>query len=406
MADQVDKILDEIKNLSAAKLSSEVFESKMSELKEATVQKNEEMDRHMGDMETQLETKLASMVDNIGSAFAKSNYNAPSPQNRFKDFGEFLGKVKSGDMKLKDLAESAGDTGGYLVPEQFSNEILSVQLESAVIRNAGARVIPIARNIIHVPAKSIYNNASGSLYGGVTAYWGKENAVITESQPSFDRITLEVKKLTGYVEDSNELDADAITSMGSLLAGMFSEVLNFEEDYAFINGNGVNKPLGVLSSPCLVTVSRTTASQIGTVDVINMISRFRGSLDRAVILVSQTSLPSIYKMSDGAGNYIWHPGTSGNVTGKALGTIYGIPFVVTEKCPALGTTGDILLGDFGHYLIGERQEINVAYSEHFKFQSDQMAYRVTKRVDGQPWLKSAITPRLGGLTLSPFVALS
>jgi HK97 family phage major capsid protein len=79
--------------------------------------------------------------------------------------------------------------------------------------------------------------------------------------------------------------------------------------------------------------------------------------------------------------------------------------VVTEKCPAVGTKGDIILADFGHYLVGDRGGLRTDYSQHYKFQSDQMAYRVIKRVDGQPWLKQAITPRRGGATLSPFVAI-
>jgi hypothetical protein len=44
-------------------------------------------------------------------------------------------------------------------------------------------------------------------------------------------------------------------------------------------------------------------------------------------------------------------------------------------------------------------------SEHFKFQNDQTAYRIIQRVDGRPWLQSAITPKNNGATLSPFVSL-
>jgi hypothetical protein len=42
---------------------------------------------------------------------------------------------------------------------------------------------------------------------------------------------------------------------------------------------------------------------------------------------------------------------------------------------------------------------------HFKFQNDQEVWRIVKRVDGQPWLDSAITPRAGGSTLSPFIGI-
>jgi len=401
MINKIEEILSEIKNVGDGKVSVQKF----NELKEAIDNRNKELDATMGNLETKMESHLAGLVEKMGNAFEKASFKQPQQAKRFQGFGEFMGKVKSRNMEIKDLAEGSGDTGGYLVPDEFSNEILKVELETSVVRNNGARVLNMNSAILRVPALSVYNNASGQIYGGATAFWGSENTAITESNPTFDRVNLEPKKLTGYVEDSNELEQDAITNMGTLLTQMFGEVLAFEEDDAFINGDGVNKPLGILVAPSLVTVSRATTSAVSTADVINMIARFRGSMDRAVFLVNQSTLPSIYKLKDENNNYIWHPGMNASVAGKAMGTLYGIPLVVTEKCPAVGTKGDIILADFGHYLIGDRGGLRTDYSQHYKFQSDQMAYRVIKRVDGQPWLKQAITPRRGGATLSPFVAI-
>jgi hypothetical protein len=44
-------------------------------------------------------------------------------------------------------------------------------------------------------------------------------------------------------------------------------------------------------------------------------------------------------------------------------------------------------------------------SPHFKFSQDLTAYRIIQRVDGRPWLQSAITPQNNSATLSPFVQL-
>jgi HK97 family phage major capsid protein len=73
-------------------------------------------------------------------------------------------------------------------------------------------------------------------------------------------------------------------------------------------------------------------------------------------------------------------------------SIYGRPVFFTEKTPALGTTGDINFVDLSYYLIGDRQQVEVAASEHAFFQNDQTAYRIIERVDGRPWLQSALTP--------------
>jgi HK97 family phage major capsid protein len=46
-------------------------------------------------------------------------------------------------------------------------------------------------------------------------------------------------------------------------------------------------------------------------------------------------------------------------------------------------------------------------SEHYRFANDKTAYRVIERVDGKPWLQSAITPHNGSANqLSPVVQLA
>jgi HK97 family phage major capsid protein len=87
-------------------------------------------------------------------------------------------------------------------------------------------------------------------------------------------------------------------------------------------------------------------------------------------------------------------------------TILGRPVIFSEKVPPLGDAGDINFVDLGFYLIGDRQVMSAMSSPHFKFQNDQTAYRIIERVDGRPWLQSAITPKNGGATLSPFVKIA
>ncbi len=108
-------------------------------------------------------------------------------------------------------------------------------------------------------------------------------------------------------------------------------------------------------------------------------------------------------------------GTLGNTTpvwmnngviGAPPVTIYGRPVFFTEKVPALGTTGDISFVDPSFYLVGDRQAITASASPHFAFSTDKIAYKIIERVDGRPWLNSALTPKNSGNTLSAFVQLS
>ena len=407
---KVEELVKFIKEMDTS--NKEEFSKKFGELQEAIDNRDKEMKSQMDSIEskmsTELESKMASMVDKIQGAFPKPNLvNSQKEKKAYGDtLGEFMLKVRHRANEVKDLAESDGSTGGYLVPDEFLPEILRVEMESSVVRSSSARIIRMTKPRVTIPALNVASNAAGSMYGGVTAYWTQENASKTESQPSFKKVTLEAKKLIGYTESSDELDDDSIVSLGDLLANMFGEVLAFEEDYAFLMGDGVGKPLGITVAPAYITVSRNSASKVVTADVIEMLSRFKGNLSRAKFVCNQSALPSIYKLMDENDNYIWHPGNSGNIAQSAPGTLYGVPIMVSEKLPAVGTTGDLILADFGYYLIGDKQELRIEESMHYKFQNDQKVWRMVKRVDGQPWLDSAITPRAGGSTLSPFVGIS
>jgi HK97 family phage major capsid protein len=85
-------------------------------------------------------------------------------------------------------------------------------------------------------------------------------------------------------------------------------------------------------------------------------------------------------------------------------TLLGRPIYFTEKCKALGTAGDIILADLSYYLIGDRQKLTMATSQHVRFTTDETAWRFVERVDGQPWVDAKFQPA-NGSTLSPFVTL-
>jgi HK97 family phage major capsid protein len=61
---------------------------------------------------------------------------------------------------------------------------------------------------------------------------------------------------------------------------------------------------------------------------------------------------------------------------------------------------------FSYYLIGDRQELSVATSPHVQFVNDRTVFRFIQRVDGRPWVDSALTPRNGTNTVSPYVTVA
>jgi len=311
---------------------------------------------------------------------------------------------------LRKIQNSFGSTvpgdGGFLVPETLRSELLQIALETAVVRSR-ARTIPMDSLRVPIPAVDDTSHAS-SVYGGIVAYWTEEGATLTESQASFGRVVLEAKKLTAYCECPNELVADA-PAFGAFLDGILPEAVSYFEDVAFLTGSGVGEPLGVYNSAAIISVTRTAGgAAVEWPDIAGMYARMLpASLGRAVWLISPDVLPSLLTMTlaSGAPIAVWLTGGQG-FEAPTL-SLLGRPVIVTEKTPAAaGTTGDIAFIDFGYYLIGDRQIMQASSSPHFKFSSDKTAYRIIERVDGRPWLNSAITPKNGSATLSPIVKLT
>ncbi|WP_413102223.1 phage major capsid protein [Streptomyces sp. Inha503] len=317
--------------------------------------------------------------------------------------------------QLKNYSSDIPSDGGYLIPETLRSELLRVSLETSVVRPR-ARVIPMETLRVPFPAIDSTTNVN-SVYGGIVGYWTEESGTLTESQARFGRVVLEARKLTGFAKVPSELMQDSLVSFSAFINQMFPEALSFFEDIAFLAGDGVGKPLGVLNGNAAISVTRTTSSQVKFEDVINMYARMLPqSLSRAVWVVSNNVLPQLLSMRivqqnvagtenvGAASPGLWLSG--GQAIGAPPMTLMGLPIVVSEKVPALGGAGDISLIDFGFYLIGDRQAMQARQSEERYFETDEVAFRIIERVDGRPWLQSAITPANGGSTLSPIVKLA
>jgi HK97 family phage major capsid protein len=300
--------------------------------------------------------------------------------------------------------------GGFLVPETMRSDLLQIALESAVVRPR-ATVIPMESLRVPIPAVDSTTNAT-SVFGGIVTYWTEEGAGLTESQAKFQQVVLEAKKLTAYCVYPNELPADA-SAFGAFLDRALPMAISFEEDYQFMMGTGVSTPTGFINCTASVQVAAVAGQGANTIIVENLAGMFArmlpSSLMNAVWIASIDTFPQLATLAlqgsgTGSSTPVW---MNNGVIGAPPISIYGRPVYFTEKASTLGTTGDINFVDPAYYLIGDRQTMQVATSEHVQFANDKTATRVIQRVDGQPWIQSAITPKNGSSnTLTPFVQLS
>jgi HK97 family phage major capsid protein len=311
---------------------------------------------------------------------------------------------------LRNAASSVSPSdGGFLVPENLRSQLLQIALEESVVRPL-ATVVPMDSARVPFPMIDSTTNQS-SVFGGMVAYWGEEGAALTDSSPKFGRATLDAKKLTGLSAVPNELLQDSIVSFSALIENLWPKALAFSEDAAFMSGSGVGEPLGFMgaANSATIAVAAETGQDAATINYQNIVKMYSrmlpSSLSKAVWICSPDALPELFTMalSVGTGGA---PVFINSAVGAAPMTIFGRPLIVSEKAGALGTQGDINFVDLSYYLVGDRQTMSADSSTDYNFGADKTTFRIIQRVDGRPWLKSAITPKNGGNTLSPFVELA
>lgn len=375
-----------------------------------------------------MDASVAPDMPEKGGAFAKNGLTrherrqvaayGTGPGMTAGDFEDFVSYAKGIsphitqrgiDPRVKVLGEGQGDQGGFLVPEEFRVELLRMALETAVVRPR-ARVLPMAGLTLRVPAIRDTTHAT-NVHGGVQGYWVPESGSFTQSEPTFSQVALTAKKLIGGTRVANELLRDSSIALEPLLTQLFTDAITYFEDDAFIAGIGGGQPLGILNADALVSVAKETGQTATTLVVENVIKAYSrmlpASISRAVWIMHPDVQPQLYTMSLSVGTGgapMFFP--AGGLSGAPTATLLGRPIIFSEKCETLGTAGDVYFADLSYYLIGDRMALEMASSPHVRFNTDETDFRFIQRVDGRPWIDSALTPRNGSNTLSPFLAIA
>ncbi len=340
-----------------------------------------------------------------------------------KTFGAFLLAIRRGDTKFlesagsrfvdwedtkaTDLTTQEGASGGFTVPTQFIGRLLQIAADTSIVEQRATR-IPMGSKVVEIPTLDITTTPTAgdtAFFGGLNARWTEEAAAITQDEPVFKQVKLEAHELSGYTVASNTLMADNGIGLEAVLLNLFGRAIGWHKDYAFLRGTGAGKPLGVLNANALISVSRSAASAFALEDAANMLARLLpGWTPRTTVwAIHPTVLVPLLQMTASSigGNTVFID----NARDRPRMVLFGIPVETTEKLPALNTLGEVLLLDLQHYLVGDRQQVEIAFSEHVKFLTNQGTWRFVSRSDGQPWIREKVTLSDATSTLSPFVAL-
>lgn len=319
----------------------------------------------------------------------------------FESVGElvFCARFKPRDPRVLALQEmGTGESGGLAIPDEINPTLREVAANEAIFRPR-ATVVPAGESPDADLVLPALNQGVGSnLYGGVAVDWIGEGGDKPETGIALKETRWSPKEVAAHIVVTDKLLRNW-RSASALIERMLRGGLLAAEDVAFLRGNGVGRPLGVLSCDALKKVNRAQAGEIAYDDLIAMEAELHED-GEAMWIVSPRVIPKLRQLKDGAGHYIWQEDAR---TG-APASLLGRPVVKNYRSPAVGSLGDVLLIVPSYYLIKDGLATTVAASEHVLFKQNKTVVKAFKTVDGGPWLDGPIQQE-DGETYSPFVAL-
>ena len=307
-----------------------------------------------------------------------ANAEKPKTGRASNEYKEDFGRHLRGKKPLHNvLSESVDADGGYLVPEEFENQIVRGIDETNIIRSI-AKVITTAHDR-KIPVA----------VGHSVATWTEENAAFTESNPSFGQKQIDAFKLTDLIRVSTDLLQDSAFNVEDYIIREFSYAFGVAEEQAFCVGTGTNQPTGIFTENGGEVGFTTSSATVITIDdVISLIYSLKAPYRKnAVFLMNDATVGLIRKLKDGNGAYLWQPSVQAGQPDKILGfDVYTTPFA-----PAIaGGALPIAFGDFQNYWIGDRGGKTVQRLNELYATNGQVGYVATERVDGKVILPEAI----------------
>ena len=280
---------------------------------------------------------------------------------------------------LNSLLEGTVSEGGYLVPDEFERTLVQKLTAANVLRP-----------LCHVIQTSYGDRKIPVVASKGTADWVDEEGTYPLSDDTFSQVVLGAYKLATMIKVSEELLSDSVFDIEGYVSEQFGKRIGDKEEDAFLTGNGVSKPIGILHTTGGAEVGVTTAgvAAITGDELIDLVYSLRAPYRKsAVFVLNDTTVKLLRKLKDGDGQYLWRPG----ITENAPDTILGHRIVTSEFMPGVSAGNkSIAFGDFSYYWIADRQGRTFKRLNELYATTGQIGFLASQRLDGKLILPEAI----------------
>jgi HK97 family phage major capsid protein len=372
--------------------------------------------------EKDLETRKNELKKVVNTPVYAEPRNANA--KKWKNLGEFLKTVHQAyspggqiDNRLMvenaatGMSSSVASDGGFAIDEQFVGTLQQSMVDASDIISR-ITMIPTGPGYggIKMPALDETSRADGSRWGGVRAYWASEAGTATASKSKVRKLAIDLEKLLAFVYVTDELLTDA-TALENYIKMAYADEMSFKINDALINGDGIGKPLGLMNSSALITISKELGQAADTVLYENVVKMWNRIPIRhrknSAWLINQEIEPQLFGMSlviGTSGVPVYMP--ANGINGAMYSTIFGRPVIPIEQCSKLGDKGDIILTDLSAYIGTEKGGTQMDSSIHVQFLYDEQVFRFRYRFNGAPYYNSPVASyKNASFTYSPYITL-
>lgn len=292
----------------------------------------------------------------------------------------FKAHVKRGDVQAA-LNKGADEQGGYLTPVEWDRTIIDKLVLISPMRQLAQ---------VQVVSKAGFSKLFNM--GGTASGWvGETDARPQTGTGTFKSLSFASGEIYANPAATQQILDDSEIDLETWLANEVQTEFARQEGIAFLSGDGVNKPNGILT---YVTGGANAAVHpFGAIETVNSGAAAAATSDGVIDLIydlpsaftanarfamNRNTQREIRKLKDGQGNYLWQPsyvaGQPATLAGYAITEFPDMPDLAANSTP-------VLFGDFQQtYLIVDRIGVRVLRDPYTA--KPYVLFYTTKRVGG------------------------
>ncbi len=326
-------------------------------------------------------SKLEGEIKSIQTAMNRSGQdgNNPNPQNEREEkhakLIEAYLRKGANELELKAMSVDSDEDGGYLVTPATSSEIIKKVYESSPMRQL-ASVQTISTDALEILEDL---DEVGSGWVGETQTRGESGT------PKLKKIVIPVHELFSQPKATQKLLDDAAVNIEAWLAEKVSEKFARDEATAFMTGDGVLKPKGILAYDAgtgfnqLEQIVTAASLTISGDDLIDLVYALKGDYKNgAAFMAKREVIKTFRKLKDNQGRYLWEPG----LNGAGQSTLLGHNVYEANDMQAMTANG--LAVAFGNFKAGYQivDRVGIRVIRDIYTAKPHVLFYTTKRVGG------------------------